>query len=189
MAHVEGVTGLALMQAAEALTSILTAEGVRHAYIGGFALRVLGSSRSTDDVDVEVDVADSTARLSLLQRIIGRDARFSSNPLAKLFFTPSDPPGPPVRVEVLPVGTLGLPPLLPAQCVEISKASIGLRCIEFREARTTRITIQRADVGDCSPFISSLARQYSHSYEDEARRAVDRLDAAAVHKDHGKGRF
>lgn len=99
----------AQMQAAQALSDLLTEQEVAHAFIGGFAVNVLGHNRATTDVDVEIDVAEAAelrGRISPL--LVERDARFSQDNL-KLFFTPSNHPELRVPIETLPVGELGLP--------------------------------------------------------------------------------
>ena len=44
--------------AAKALSTILSSLGIRHVFIGGFALQVCGSARRTEDIDVLLDVDD-----------------------------------------------------------------------------------------------------------------------------------
>ncbi len=45
-------------QAAKALSSILAEHGIGHAFIGGFAVNLLGNNRETADIDLEIDIAD-----------------------------------------------------------------------------------------------------------------------------------
>ncbi len=123
MEREEAKPELALAQAATTLSSILTADGIRHAFIGGFALRTYGSDRATEDVDIEVDVAGPNERLNLVRTLASRDSRFSADALARLFFTPTEPPQQSVRMELLPIGTLGLPQHLQVETVESGKAS------------------------------------------------------------------
>jgi hypothetical protein len=99
-------------QAATAMSDILSEHEIAHAFIGGFAVNLLGHFRETADVDVEVDVAAATelqGRISPL--LMERDGRFSLEH-SKLFFTPSNHPELRVPVETLPIGELGLPPRL-----------------------------------------------------------------------------
>lgn len=99
----------AQMQAAQALSDILSEHEVAHAFIGGFAVNVLGHNRATRDVDVEIDVADAAElRGRISQLLIERDARFSQVNI-KLFFTPTNHPELRVPIETLPIGELGLP--------------------------------------------------------------------------------
>lgn len=96
--------------AAEVLSRILSDNAIRHAFIGGFALRMLEHDRKTDDIDVEVDILPGEQpREHLIQLILGADSRFSVKALGKLFFTPLENPDLSVPVETLPVGTLNLP--------------------------------------------------------------------------------
>ncbi|KAK4225868.1 hypothetical protein QBC38DRAFT_546497 [Podospora fimiseda] len=46
------------LQAAEALSGILSNLGVNHAFIRGFAISLLGGTRATADIDIEIDAAD-----------------------------------------------------------------------------------------------------------------------------------
>jgi len=73
--------------AAEAFTAVLTAAKVPHAFIGGFAVNMLGHHRYTGDVDVEVDAADI---ISLRASLVAADPRFVlvQN---KLVFLPAGP--------------------------------------------------------------------------------------------------
>src|SRR5258708_40237605 len=104
---------LQLHLAAGTFSSILTENGINHAFIGGFALQTYGHSRSTKDIDVVIDVKDVEARVRVVQLVIDQDQRFSINKFRKLVFTPVDPPTPPVEVPVFPVRSLGLPHHLP----------------------------------------------------------------------------
>lgn len=99
----------AMQQGAESMSAILTKHGVGHAVIGGFATNLLGHSRKTVDVDVEIDVestADLRGRIS--DMLTENDARFSVE-IFKLFFTPPSCPHLRFVVETLPIGALGLP--------------------------------------------------------------------------------
>ena len=96
-------------QAAQALSDIFIEHGIAHAFIGGFAVNVLGHNRSTEDVDIEVDIANPTElRDQITRLLIEPDSRFSLVNL-KLFFTPTDHPELRVPIETLPIGELGLP--------------------------------------------------------------------------------
>ncbi|KAF5551292.1 hypothetical protein FMEXI_3410 [Fusarium mexicanum] len=97
-----------MKEAAQAFSRILTDQSIEHAFIGGFALNVLGSDRETLDIDVEVamdDVKPNELRPRLLQLL--QDQRFIVSNL-KLFFVP-DHWDLRVPVETLARGTLGLP--------------------------------------------------------------------------------
>jgi len=48
------------MQTAMAMSNILSKHEIAHAFIGGFAINLLGHTRETTDVDVEVDIAEGT---------------------------------------------------------------------------------------------------------------------------------
>lgn len=95
--------------AASVLASILTSHGINHAFIGGFAVRILGHRRETEDIDVELDILPGPEpRHELVQLLLDADPRFSVVNL-KLFFTPSDTPDLHIPVETLPIGELNLP--------------------------------------------------------------------------------
>ena len=101
--------------AARAMSTILTAHHVQHAYIGGFAVATLGHTRSTEDIDVEVKMNDgeSLSRESIIRHLVEADSRFSTQG-SKLFFTSIESPEFPVPVETLAAGMLGLPPTFDA---------------------------------------------------------------------------
>ncbi|KAF5560219.1 hypothetical protein FNAPI_4387 [Fusarium napiforme] len=99
-----------MREAAQAFSRILTDNNIEHAFIGGFALNILGSNRETLDIDVEVamDHAKPTElRFCLVQLLREADQRFMISDL-KLFFVPN---GQDLRVpiETLARGMLGLP--------------------------------------------------------------------------------
>ena len=96
-------------QAATALSNILSSHKIAHAFIGGFAVNLLGYIRETVDVDVEVNVADvAEVRGRISPLVMEQDKRFSLEHF-RLFFTPSNQPELRVPVETLPIGELGLP--------------------------------------------------------------------------------
>lgn len=125
----------ARLQAATALTGILTRHNIPHAFIGGFAFNLLGTSRSTLDIDVIVgDSAFSPASgpssqktstptktpepiHQIRQLLADSDERFSlvgSGLIPKLVFTAQTEEkesNSPVQipVETLRAGSLGLP--------------------------------------------------------------------------------
>ncbi len=99
----------AQVQAAKALSKILAEHGIGHAFIGGFAVNLLGNDRETADIDVEIDAGDYVdMRARVTKILVENDTRFSYEHL-KLVFTPADHPEWPVPVETLPIGMLGLP--------------------------------------------------------------------------------
>lgn len=78
------------LEAGQALSQALSALGINHAFIGGFAVNLLGSQRSTDDIDVEVDTTDGIKFIGrLVDPALGGDSRFTiyNN---KLVFIPLD---------------------------------------------------------------------------------------------------
>ncbi|KAI1135382.1 hypothetical protein F5Y05DRAFT_416370 [Hypoxylon sp. FL0543] len=94
------------LEAAEALSKILRSNNTNHAIIGGFALRLLGHNRGTEDVDVEIDFATNT-RDQVTQLLTQHDDRFTVQH-RKLFFAPTNSSNK-VCIETLPLGELGLP--------------------------------------------------------------------------------
>ena len=100
----------AQLEAANTLSGILTRQGILHAFIGGFGIRLLGSIRPTDDIDAMIDVSDSREIVNRIRPLLQeQDSRFSVDGL-KLYFTSRAHQHVRVTVETLPVGTLGLPP-------------------------------------------------------------------------------
>lgn len=97
--------------AAAAMSSILTTHHIEHAFIGGFAVHILGSSRYTEDIDIEIDINESASRQQIIQYLITADSRFSVQG-TKLSFAPAEAPEHSVPIETLPIGSLGLPPTL-----------------------------------------------------------------------------
>jgi hypothetical protein len=94
--------------AGSTLSRILTQNGIEHAFIGGFALNVLGSHRETQDIDVEIAVDDIHELRGRVTRILREaDSRFVvKSPHNKLFFVMDDVE---VPIETLPRGSLNLP--------------------------------------------------------------------------------
>ena len=100
------MSGSTQLEAAKALSHCLSRDGIEHALIGGFSLNILGHACSTDDIDVLVNSTTATIRTTMAASLKD-DARFAYRGF-KLFFTSLDG-SPPVPVETLPTGELGLP--------------------------------------------------------------------------------
>ncbi|KAK1834440.1 hypothetical protein QBC39DRAFT_301300 [Podospora conica] len=127
--------------AAEAFSAVLATLNVRHAFIGGFAVNMLGHRRYTVDIDVlvEVEVADI---LSLRASVVAADPRFIMVQ-SKLVFLPGAIP-----IETLPIGQLGLPMVLYAMKLEDSTIPIlrpGIlvltkikRCVQYIDSTRPR---------------------------------------------------
>jgi len=99
----------AQLEAAHILSRILTQQEILHAFIGGFAIRLLGGIRPTDDIDAIIDVGDPLEIPNRIRPLLQeQDSRFSVEGL-KLYFT-SGTQHVQVTIEILAVGTLGLPP-------------------------------------------------------------------------------
>ncbi|KAI1074772.1 hypothetical protein F5B20DRAFT_595816 [Whalleya microplaca] len=105
------------LEAAKALHNILRSNNIDHAVIGGFAVRLLGHNRHTEDVDVEIDFA-ANMRDQLTQLLSQHDGRFAVQHY-KLFFTPTNSNNK-VCIETLPLGELGLPRQLRIFTIESS---------------------------------------------------------------------
>ncbi|KAK1597936.1 uncharacterized protein LY79DRAFT_576274 [Colletotrichum navitas] len=106
-------SGDTLKQAAACLSRILGENGIEHAFIGGFALRMLGHDRDTEDIDVEIGVTDPQEMRSLVTRVLcDADSRFVTSNL-KLFFVPDGNWELRLPVETLALGALNLPRQLP----------------------------------------------------------------------------
>ena len=67
-----------MQQAAEAFSRILTEHNLNHAFIGGFALRQLGSERETHDIDVEVDMDSSNELRGTIASLLDSDLALSN---------------------------------------------------------------------------------------------------------------
>ena len=104
----------AQLEAAHALSRLLTQQGILHAFIGGFAIRLLGATRPTEDIDAIIDVGDTQEIVDQIRPLLQKqDARFSVEGL-KLYFTSEANQQVRVNVEILATGTLGLPPHITA---------------------------------------------------------------------------
>lgn len=101
------------LEAGQTLSQALSGLGVNHAFIGGFAVNLLGSQRSTDDIDVEVDTTDGVKLISrLIDPALGGDSRFTIHN-NKLVFIPLDHDiSQRIPIELLRIGDLGLPKTL-----------------------------------------------------------------------------
>ncbi|KAK0464604.1 uncharacterized protein EV420DRAFT_1053050 [Desarmillaria tabescens] len=72
--------------AARVLSEMLIELTIRHAYIGGFAWRLLGSGRQTEDIDVLIEIPKDTLDLwTLREKMAEIDKRFTENVL-KFYF-------------------------------------------------------------------------------------------------------
>jgi hypothetical protein len=95
--------------AAVAVSGTLTDNGIRHAFIGGFALQMLGHERDTLDIDVYVDIENpDEMRRQVSMVLCHADPRFAVLEL-KLFFLPEMDWDLRIPIETLPRGLLGLP--------------------------------------------------------------------------------
>ncbi|KAK9559167.1 hypothetical protein V6Z96_009623 [Aspergillus fumigatus] len=72
-----------LDEAAKETTTALARANIRHGFIGGYAVSLIGGTRMTSDIDIIVDADPSDARSLLLQAHSG--FRLSQN--NKLIFT------------------------------------------------------------------------------------------------------
>src|SRR5579859_237176 len=104
----------AQLEAAHTLCRILTQQGILHAFIGGFGVRLLGSTRPTEDIDAIVDVCHSREIITRIRPLLQeQDSRFSVEGLV-LYFTSEAHQHVRIKVETVPVGTLNLPPRITA---------------------------------------------------------------------------
>ncbi|KAK0738096.1 hypothetical protein B0T18DRAFT_394448 [Schizothecium vesticola] len=160
--------------AAEAFTAVLTAAKVPHAFIGGFAVNMLGHHRYTGDVDIEVDAADI---ISLRASLVAADPRFVlvQNKLGA------------VPVETLPIGEIGLPrvlhimelkdspiPILRSSILVLTKIK---RCVQFIDSThpksLTKLGQDLADIG----FLLRWLHQNNQKVDfvDYSYASMDRL--------------
>ncbi|KAI7759103.1 hypothetical protein LZL87_013380 [Fusarium oxysporum] len=93
--------------AAQALSRILSQDDIQFAFIGGFAVYLLGGGRSTLDIDVYVDMDIKTIRDRFKDIVCKADPRFVVDGL-KVFFAPSEGKEH-IPIETLALGSLGLP--------------------------------------------------------------------------------
>jgi hypothetical protein len=106
----QDIIAAAQLEAAHALSRILTQQEISHAFIGGFGVRLLGALRPTDDIDAIIDVSDPLEITNRIRPLLQeQDSRFSVKGL-KLYFTSEAYQDVQVAVEILAVRTLGLPP-------------------------------------------------------------------------------
>ena len=95
-----------LRAAALALTELLRDNGVQHAYIGGFATNMLGSVRSTEDIDVVVQLSPAVFNSSIMPKLL-QDHRFNSTrEMGGLYFRH---PRRNIKVDVIPGGEMETP--------------------------------------------------------------------------------
>jgi len=60
----------AQLEAAHALSRILTQQEILHAFIGGFGIRLLDARRPTEDIDAMVDVSDLIEVVSRIRLLL-----------------------------------------------------------------------------------------------------------------------
>lgn len=110
-----------MQEGAESFSRILTKHNIDHAFIGGFALMLLDSQRKSIDIDIEVDVDDSSElRSSIIKLLQDNDPRFVVSHL-KLFFVPEENWDLCVPFETLARGVLNLPRQFHTERVGIGK--------------------------------------------------------------------
>ncbi|KAI0663740.1 hypothetical protein C8Q70DRAFT_376124 [Cubamyces menziesii] len=123
--------------AALSLSSHLDEFGIKHAYIGGFAWALLGSSRPTQDIDVLIECSDLSG---LHEKLKERDVRFTGV-MFKLYYVTQEfdesaaheqsedlvlRSRDNVLVETLRTGTMGLPVTI---TTTYSVAEVGVRLL------------------------------------------------------------
>ena len=85
-------------------------KGILHTFIGGFAIRLLGATRPTEDIDAMIDVGDPREIVDRIRPLLQeQDSHFSVEGL-KLYFTSKAYQQVRITVETVPVGAIGLPP-------------------------------------------------------------------------------
>lgn len=175
----------ARLEAATALTGILSRHNIPHAFIGGFAFNLLGTSRSTLDIDVIIEDSafsvtlgkTSTPIHQIRQLLVDSDERFSlvgRGLIPKLFFTAQTQEkesNDPVRVpvETLRAGSLGLPqhinqitavrgiPVLPPRLLLLTKIK---RCTNFLGSdRPKSVERFKSDEGDIKFLLKWLVEE------------------------------
>ncbi|KAI1376606.1 hypothetical protein F4677DRAFT_83437 [Hypoxylon crocopeplum] len=177
------------LEAAQALSDILGTNGIEHAIIGGFALRLLGHNRNTDNVDVEIDFSAIT-RDQLTQLLTQDDGRFTVEHY-KLFFTPTSSDNK-IMIETLPMGELGLPrqlrvlklenstiPILHPAVLILAKAK---RCAQLIDStRPKSVVTFHSDLSDITFLLRWLEqRNEMIDFVGYQAASVDRLYKAAV---------
>ncbi|CAG7557845.1 unnamed protein product [Fusarium equiseti] len=100
--------------AAQALSKILTENDIKFAFIGGFAVYLLGGRRSTLDIDVFIDMDINTIRDRFKHMVCTADPRFVVDGL-KVFFVPGEGKER-IPIETLALGSLGLPRKISVFC-------------------------------------------------------------------------
>ena len=114
-------------QAAKALSQELTKLGIGHVFIGGFAVKAYGGARSTNDIDILIEIPPDDVRSILRPKLAELNKHFIGYGL-KYYYAPllvGDLTGRDlllankanVLIETLPTRSLGLPaqagPVLP----------------------------------------------------------------------------
>ncbi|MCJ1469763.1 hypothetical protein MMC07_008405 [Pseudocyphellaria aurata] len=105
--------------AARALSTILDTLGIKHAFIGGFAVALYGGARRTKDIDILVDIPANDIRDFLRPRVTEINGHFAQSGL-KYYFVPTLVDGlqgeqlvlanqDNTLIETLPTHSLGLP--------------------------------------------------------------------------------
>ncbi|EPE04395.1 hypothetical protein F503_01399 [Ophiostoma piceae UAMH 11346] len=161
------MSSLTQLEAAKALSLCLNSNGIGHAFIGGFALNVLGHERNTDDIDVLVHSTTAVIR-KVMAESLRKDSRFAYRGF-KLFFTPSDGRHP-VPIETLPTGELGLPTSLkvfypiygvPVLHLDILVLTKIKRCVNFiGSTRPASVFKFSKDEGDILFLLNSMKDQH-----------------------------
>ncbi|KAK3375738.1 hypothetical protein B0T24DRAFT_698218 [Lasiosphaeria ovina] len=155
------------LQAANALSAIPSEQGIDHAFIGGFAVNLLGCQRNTADIDVEIDFANIIdLRTRIADPVLGGDPRFRIEH-NKFVFTPADQEIQ-IPIETLVIGDLGLPrqlrvirpgntdiPILRPGILVLTKIK---RCVHFvGSTRPKSIAKLRQDLVDVEFLLRWLA--------------------------------
>ncbi|KAJ4415564.1 hypothetical protein N0V85_002668 [Neurospora sp. IMI 360204] len=175
----------ARLQAATTLSGILSRHNIPHAFIGGFAFNLLGTSRSTLDIDLIIEDSAFSPGPSkppkalepihqIRQLLVESDERFclvGSGLIPKLIFTAQTEEERPVRVpvETLRAGSLGLPrhvnqvmtlrgiPILAPRFLLLTKIK---RCTNFLGSdRPKSVARFKSDEGDIKHLLKWLSQE------------------------------
>ncbi|KAK9552809.1 hypothetical protein V6Z79_006234 [Aspergillus fumigatus] len=136
-----------LDEAAKETTTALARANIRHGFIGGYAVSLIGGTRMTSDIDIIVDADPSDARSLLLQAHSG--FRLSQN--NKLIFTGAEED---VVIELLRV------PIVAPSVLVLTKIKRWSTLAE--STRPQSIKKADSDIDDIEVLLKWLARNQFH---------------------------
>ncbi|KLO14035.1 hypothetical protein SCHPADRAFT_827061 [Schizopora paradoxa] len=149
------------LEAAAALSRVLTAQGIPHAFHGTILVSMLSRNHSCSEVLCIVDGGNVHPFGRVRAALEGNDTLTASNaPWANRLHVVYNPPIPPVTIEILPAGEEG-PRRLDGGTVSIISDLPFLTVSEFLRAKLNAWSL-RSQVHDAQDIVWTLGRYWQN---------------------------